>query len=109
VGDDEMPLFAIVALNQCRLHVWPKSIRLLTNRALAAATAPIKRHTLYMQPGDIVVCRVDLVHAGAAYDAFNLQLHCLLESDHVRRPEKEKRQNWVIHRARDGLARTILK
>lgn len=94
--DRQMPLFVIVALMpHTRLHVWPNSIRLITEARRAQRRAPIAPETLLLEAGDVLVCRADLVHAGAAYDEQHFRLHCFL--DHSACPRLPN-DTYIVHR-----------
>lgn len=70
-ADADVPLAVLVALMpDTRLCVWPQSRR------------PKEVHLL---PGDVLVFRGDLVHAGAAYANENVRLHCFLGEHHSNR------------------------
>ena len=89
---DQVPLLVIVALqDKTTLDVWPGSIKLISKleclgSSALAAQPEIQRTQLHMNEGDILVFRADLVHAGSAYDAENVRIHCFLDSDTVPRP-----------------------
>jgi len=110
LSDAELPLFVLVALYESQLHVWPNSIRLLTDVDRTVYLEPIKRQTLELHPGDVVVCRVDLVHAGAAYEEFNARLHGFLDSKSRKAPsEADRDKNYIVKREDPRLARVILE
>ena len=93
--DDDVPLLALLALEpHTYLDVWPASHRIIRGAPTTRATAPALRKTLDLEPGDLVIFRGDLVHAGSAYDNRNIRLHAYLDSPAVPRVAN---RTWVIH------------
>jgi hypothetical protein len=45
--------------------------------------------TVYLNPGDVLVFRPDLVHAGAGYDYANKRVHAFLDSPRFKRPDNQ--------------------
>ena len=86
-SDSQFPLAVLVAVMPgTKLHVWPGSIRLAyTNPNIYRGMPAIHRKTVNLDPGDVLVFRGDLVHAGAAYKKENVRVHCFLDSDRVLR------------------------
>jgi len=87
VTDDYMPLGCIVALMPSTyLYVWPKSIRLSTKpNDVTDKLNPIRPLKLELQPGDVLVFRGDLVHAGSDYNIHNYRIHTYLDSPKINR------------------------
>jgi ectoine hydroxylase-related dioxygenase (phytanoyl-CoA dioxygenase family) len=87
VPDDYMPLGCIVAvMPSTYLYVWPNSIRLSTKpKEVTDKLKPIKPLKLELQPGDILIFRGDLVHAGSDYDTYNYRIHTYLDSPKINR------------------------
>ena len=82
-------LFALE--NNTELHVWPSSHLLFRDKGIQHK---IKRHTIWMNQGDLLIFRGDLVHAGAAYpNTTNTRLHCYLGCDY-----EVANKTWLIHR-----------
>jgi hypothetical protein len=70
-----------------KLVVWPKSIGWMANPK--RLPMKIAKETLTLNPGDVVLFRADLVHAGAKYPKKNLRIHCFLQcDDNDRRPNE---------------------
>lgn len=93
-SDDNIPLGCLIALESgTKLKVWPKSIRLSTMNEYIRSDyieeygGPIKPIEVTLNPGDALVFRGDLVHAGAAYAQKNNRVHLYLDSPDVPRPD----------------------
>jgi hypothetical protein len=81
---NKMPLLCLIALEpNTYLDVWENSIRLIT------LPEPILKDILYpdmflnrlcLQPGDVLLFRPDLIHAGSSYSEENIRLHVYLDS-----------------------------
>ena len=65
--------------NGTKFDVWPAAHRLLV-RDYSHDHVAIERCTLLLSKGDLVVFRADCVHAGAAYDEYNVRLHCFIDT-----------------------------
>lgn len=71
-----MPLAVLIALEKrTTLNVWPKAIR-----NLQGVDNPIKSKLISLNPGDMLIFRGDLVHAGSKYKDENVRLHAYLDS-----------------------------
>jgi len=82
-SDAEMPLGCLIALERAtKLYVWPKCIR-------QAPFDPAAVKKVYLKPGDALVFRGDLVHAGADYRRPNTRLHVYLDSPKVKRTRNQ--------------------
>ena len=55
---------------------------------------------LLLEPGDAVVFRADVVHAGAEYDSENIRIHCYLDSPLVPR---DPNRTFIIQEHADSL------
>lgn len=80
--DDNAVLSVILALERgTKLHVWPKSI----NSIDPTKTKPshIKRSTINMNGGDVIIFRGDLIHAGAGYFRDNYRMLRTAMTDEV--------------------------
>ena len=89
--DSQIPLALVVCLMpNTTLRVWPKSHRLVTGNSECTS---IECQKLSLTPGDIVVFRGDLVHAGSEYEQENFRVHYYLDSPLVPR---EKNRTWLI-------------
>lgn len=87
ISKDQMPLSALVPLDEgCKLIVWKKSINLInkSNDDLQRVKT-IKPTIVTLNPGDILIFRADLIHAGSEYDEPNIRLHAFLDSDAITR------------------------
>lgn len=105
--DEEIPLLALIALEpHTRLDVWPASHRIIRGAPHTRSTSPSLRKTLDLEPGDLVIFRADLVHAGSAYDRRNIRLHAYLDSPAVPRVPN---RTWVIHQHADLSTYTRIK
>ena len=106
--DSHFPLGALVAvMPETRIHVWPGSHRLayLSTNVLSELP-PITRETVSLDPGDILVFRGDLIHAGANYSEENSRVHCFLDSPQVPRTAN---RTWLIYQdGTDELRKKIL-
>ena len=92
LSDDQMPLALLLAvMPNTRLHVWPRSIRLTADSS--GTVEPIAKQTIELEPGDAVLFRGDLVHAGAAYGEDNIRMHCYLPSAEIKRPSNS---TWLV-------------
>jgi len=93
--DETIPLLAIISLmNGTKIDVWPNSIRLITKGPMLEGFHPKNSHTPvqsiktiqdnkkveYLDKGDMLIFRGDLIHAGSAYDEENIRLHVYLDS-----------------------------
>jgi hypothetical protein len=76
------------------LDVWPGALTTEPGRWPAS----IPRCQVRLQAGDVLLFRGDLVHAGSAYNAANVRLHCYLDAADVSRPPD---MTWFI----DGAER----
>jgi hypothetical protein len=81
VVDDDVPLGCLIALEEgASFVIWPRSIR--SNYVKDSIN-------VVLRPGDIIVFRGDLVHAGAAYQETNHRIHCYLDSSRRKRPTNQ--------------------
>lgn len=88
LDNDDVPLFCVVAfVDGTTLDIWPRSMDM-------PADAEITRKTVKIEPGDVLVVRGDVVHAGSAYAEDNWRLHCYLDSPHVAR---RTNRTWLMH------------
>jgi len=93
-ADEDIPLGCLIALeSNTKLLVWPKSIRLaymnnyIRSEHIENMGGPIKSVDISLNPGDILVFRGDLVHAGAEYTSKNNRVHLYLDSSVVDRSD----------------------
>lgn len=99
--DETVPLLAVAALQgDTTLDVWPESHRLLRRARLTRHTPHVKRETVHLAAGDVIVFRGDLIHAGSAYERHNLRIHVYMDHPSVPRPPNK---TWVIQRHADPL------
>jgi hypothetical protein len=92
--DAEMPLLFLLALDpDTTLDVWPGSHRFRDT----GTTDSIERETLRLEPGDAVLFRGDLIHAGSAYETAtpNHRIHVYL--DHPSNPRAPNR-TWIVRK-----------
>lgn len=95
-SDAHCPLALLVCLQpETTLRVWPNSIKLFTKSESALKhIQPIEGVILQMNPGDVVVFRGDLVHAGSSYARDNVRIHYYLDSDYTPRFAN---RTWIIN------------
>lgn len=108
VQDSFMPLSVLVCLMpETTLNVWPSSIKLtsLTEELLSKAKV-IHCKVEKLEPGDILVFRGDLVHAGSSYENENIRLHAFLDSPLVPRTPN---RTFIIHERGSEQLRRIIK
>jgi len=85
--DSNAILSVILALERStKFHVWPKSINSIN--PTKQKPSHIKRSTINMNAGDIIIFRGDLIHAGAGYFRDNYRMHCFLMPIEVRNDDK---------------------
>jgi hypothetical protein len=63
-----------------KLDVWPAAHRLFV-RDHSHDHSTIERCTISLSKGDAVLFRADCVHAGSAYEDYNVRLHCYIDTD----------------------------
>lgn len=82
IPDEVFPLALLVAIMPgTKIHIWKGSHRLAyLNRECLEEAEPVEKTTVYLNPGDVLVFRGDLVHAGAGYEDENVRVHTFLES-----------------------------
>lgn len=75
IKDKEIPLAVIVGMqSDTKLIVWPGAIRGVVPDPDVAGT------TITFGPGDMVIFRGDLVHAGSAYARSNMRVHAYADT-----------------------------
>jgi hypothetical protein len=84
-ANEDYPLLMLVALmDNTTLDVWSNSINIITSsESELKKRKKIKRTTVKLDKGDILVFRADFVHAGSGYEDENVRLHCFLDSDKI--------------------------
>ena len=107
-SDATFPLAALTAVMPgTRIHVWPQSIKLAyTNPVLLSRRTTIQRVTVNLEPGDVLVFRGDLVHAGASYTEENVRVHAFLDTTTVPR---DPNRTWLVHKDGSAEMRRIIK
>jgi hypothetical protein len=84
IDDSYIPLGVVVAIEPgTKLHVWPNSIRHPSRDT--TPSQPIRRETIDIDVGDILIFRGDLTHAGASYGSTNHRVHIYVDSPMVKR------------------------
>lgn len=93
--DAEMPLLFLLAIEPgTTIDLWPRSHHLLRSSGVKAKV-PCHRVTVALEPGDAILFRADLVHAGSAYAAVNRRVHVYLDNpEHHRDPNR----TWIIYK-----------
>ena len=98
-NQSKIPLLCLVALEpNTYLDIWENSIQLITQseEILKDILNPgIERVRITLQPGDILLFRPDLVHAGSAYENENVRLHVYLDSAEIPRTPN---RTFIIHK-----------
>lgn len=97
----EIPINVLIALQKnTSLNVWPKSHKLVSTEYLGDDVRrydndikPIHKKVIKMEPGDMLLFRGDLVHAGAGYSELNFRMHCYLDYGY-----REPNKTWLVHR-----------
>jgi hypothetical protein len=96
---EERPLLCVFALeDNTKLVVWPESQKLIHGRG--RSLKPIEPKVVWLDAGDAIVFRGDLVHAGAEYETDNLRLHCYIDSKAVNRYPN---RTYIISKHADPL------
>ncbi len=102
-----MPLGVLVALMpDTRFHAWPRSIGLIQRGAAATPPPPLVRHELVLAPGDVLVFRGDLIHAGAEYASENVRVHAFLDSPAVPR---DGGYTYIVSRCGDAALQAAVR
>lgn len=102
-GEGKMPLLVLVALiDETKLDIWPGSTGCLHE----TSTKKLRRQTLELNAGDVLVFRPDLIHAGSAYATANVRLHCYLDATTWRRKSNE---TFIIRQHADASLRARTK
>lgn len=93
------PFLCVLALeDNTKLVVWPGSQKVIQGRG--RTMAPIEPKVVFLEAGDAIIFRGDLVHAGAEYDTDNIRLHCYIDSKAVNR---NPNRTWIISKHADDL------
>lgn len=96
---EERPLLCVFALeDKTKLVVWPGSHKVIHGRG--RSLKPIEPKVVWLDAGDAIVFRGDLVHAGAEYDTENIRLHCYIDSKAVNRYPN---RTFIIQKHADPL------
>lgn len=74
--DRELPLSAMLALEDCTLDVWPGALNL---RKKDPSKPGVEGMLVKLKKGQLLIFRGDLVHAGSAYASSNFRLHFYLD------------------------------
>ena len=92
--EDTIPCGFLVALqDKTALDVWPQSHRLVRGETTSKKIC-LQRTRIFLNKGDAVLFRGDLMHAGCSYVTNNIRLHFYLDHDSCRRI---KDQTWLAH------------
>ena len=79
----QVPMLALVALQpQTSICLWEHSSAVIRG---TYSGDPIAAKKVALEPGDVLLFRADLVHAGSEYSNPNIRLHCYLDSTDVHR------------------------
>ena len=103
--DAEMPLLFLLAIEPgTTIDLWPRSHHLL--RSSPTSKALCHRVSVALEPGDAILFRADLVHAGSAYEVSNRRVHVYLDNpDHHRDPNR----TWVIYKHAPRPLRALIE
>lgn len=99
--NEKMPLLALIALEAgTSLTIWSGAIKY-------NPSSPVFSQKVSLNPGDLLIFRGDLVHAGSAYEEENVRLHCYLDSPDVPRV---KNRTWVVRKdAKTSMRELIIQ
>jgi hypothetical protein len=102
LNEEEMPLLFLLAVEpNTTLDVWPRSHQILRSESVT----PAHRSTIQLEPGDAIVFRADLVHAGSAYTQENKRVHVYLDNlEHHRDPNR----TWIIYKHAPPAIRSLI-
>jgi hypothetical protein len=96
---EERPLLCVFALeDKTKLIVWPGSQKLIHGRG--RSLKPIEPKVVWLEAGDAIVFRGDLIHAGADYESENIRLHCYMDSSAV---DRHPNRTFIIQKHADPL------
>ena len=89
---EEMPLLFLLAIEpSTTLDLWPGSHLVIQGKRKSLC----KRETIRLDPGDAILFRADLVHAGSAYEVPNRRVHLYLDHPEYRR---DPNRTWIIYK-----------
>ena len=92
--EDTIPCGFLVALQDgTTLDVWPQSHRLVRGEVTRKSSA-MRRTRLFLNKGDAVLFRGDLIHAGSSYGVDNIRLHFYLDHASCKRI---RNRTWLAH------------
>lgn len=107
----QIPINVMIPLQKnAALNVWPRSHELVSTEYLSddpkryakyGSMKPINKKIIHLEPGDILLFRGDLVHAGAGYTERNYRMHCYLDYGY-----REPNKTWLVHRKGSELLRS---
>lgn len=90
--EELIPLGCVIAvMDGSTFEVWPRSMHVRSGKA---SGRPIKRETLHLNVGDMLVFRGNLTHMGSAHDEHNFRLHVYLDSPVIQR---NPNRTWDMH------------
>lgn len=100
-----VPMLALVALQpQTSICLWEHSSAIIRGTYSGDPIAPTK---VALEPGDVLLFRADLVHAGSEYSNPNIRLHCYLDSTEVQRTPN---RTMIIRRhGSDAMKNSIIE
>jgi hypothetical protein len=107
-SEDMIPLLVIISLmSNTKLHVWEKSVKLITfPENKLTEINPINCKVVSLDKGDVLVFRADLIHAGSDYAEENVRLHVYLDSPVIHRAPNK---TWIVHKdGNEELTRIII-
>lgn len=104
----KIPLLSLIALEpNTYLDVWENSCRLITSsdeRLKDYVNPDIRSNRLCLQPGDVLLFRPDLIHAGSSYSEENLRLHVYLDSLEIPR---QTNRTFIINKHGNKLLKSM--
>lgn len=106
-SNEDIPLSALFPISTgAKIVVWPGSINMITcDEKDLPKRRKIQPKIININPGDILVFRADLVHAGAEYDSDNIRGHVFMDTDKVHRP---KNRTYIIKRHSNDTLKSII-
>lgn len=108
---NEIPINVLIPLKKnASLNVWPRSHELVSTEYLDGSPErhkacigmkPIHKKVIGLEPGDVLLFRGDLIHAGAGYKESNYRIHCYLDYGY-----REPNKTWIVHRKGSELLKS---
>ena len=102
---EKIPLLVLVGLEpNTSIYIWPNSIEIIQQKYKGLPDGPTR---IELEPGDILIFRADMIHAGSEYEDINIRLHCYLDSPFLHR---NPNRTWIIQKhATDYFREVVLE